>query len=458
MTTRPIAAALKRRIESSALRTGVIGLGYVGLPLAVEFANAGYHVVGLDIDQRKVDAIAAGTSYIPDVPDADVARLVAAHRLQATTDFAEIARLDTVNICVPTPLRKTKDPDVSYMVAAVTEVARYLHPGMLVILESTTYPGTTEELARPILEATGLKAGRDFFLAFSPERVDPGNPTFNTHNVPKVVGGTTPDCAALAQTLYERAIARVVTVGSTQAAEMVKLLENTFRAVNIGLVNEIAMMCDTLGIDVWEVVDAAATKPFGFMPFYPGPGLGGHCIPIDPFYLSWKAKQSGFDARFIELAGEINGHMPEYVVSKITAALNQQRKAVNGSRVLVLGVAYKRDIDDVRESPALDVMKLLHEHGAEVEYSDPHVPFLTADAWHGPRALKGIALSPAVIESFDCVVVTTDHTAFDYRMLVEHGRSVVDTRNAIGRALQCPQPAIIRLGASGTLSAPAVAA
>ena len=360
----------------------------------MEFANAGYHVVGLDIDQRKVDAIAAGTSYIPDVPDADVARLVAAHRLQATTDFAEIARLDTVNICVPTPLRKTKDPDVWYMVAAVTEVARYLHPGMLVILESTTYPGTTEELARPILEATGLKAGRDFFLAFSPERVDPGNPTFNTHNVPKVVGGTTPDCAALARTLYERAIARVVTVGSTQAAEMVKLLENTFRAVNIGLVNEIAMMCDTLGIDVWEVVDAAATKPFGFMPFYPGPGLGGHCIPIDPFYLSWKAKQSGFDARFIELAGEINGHMPEYVVSKITAALNQQRKAVNGSRVLVLGVAYKRDIDDVRESPALDVMKLLHEKGAEVEYSDPHVPFLTADAWHGPRALKGSPCPP----------------------------------------------------------------
>ncbi len=458
MTLRPIAAALKRRIESSTLRTGVIGLGYVGLPLAVEFANAGYDVVGLDIDQRKVDAINAGDSYIPDVAADDVARLVAAGRLQATTDFSEIARLDTVNICVPTPLRKTKDPDVSYMVAAVTEVARYLHPGMLVILESTTYPGTTEELARPLLEAGGLKAGRDFFLAFSPERVDPGNPTFNTHNVPKVVGGTTPDCAELAQMLYERAIARVVTVGSTQAAEMVKLLENTFRAVNIGLVNEIAMMCDTLGIDVWEVVDAAATKPFGFMPFYPGPGLGGHCIPIDPFYLSWKAKQSGFDARFIELAGEINGHMPEYVLSKITAALNQQRKAVNGSRVLVLGVAYKRDIDDVRESPALDVMKLLHEHGAEVEYSDPHVPFLTADSWHGPRALEGIGLSPAVLASFDCVVVTTDHSGFDYAMVVEHGRSVVDTRNAIGRALQCPRPSVIRLGAPGRRPALRVAA
>ncbi|HXI28203.1 MAG TPA: nucleotide sugar dehydrogenase, partial [Vicinamibacterales bacterium] len=330
MTKQPLAAALQRRIESSDVRTGVIGLGYVGLPLAVQFAKAGYDVVGIDIDARKVDALNGGTSYIQDVPAGDVAALVAAGRLSATADFAAVAQLDSVNICVPTPLRKTKDPDVSYMVAAVTEVAKYLHPGMLVILESTTYPGTTEELAQPILEASGLRAGRDFFLAFSPERVDPGNPTFNTHNVPKVVGGTTPDCTALACALYERAIARTVAVGSTQAAEMVKLLENTFRAVNIGLVNEIAMMCDTLGIDVWEVVDAAATKPFGFMPFYPGPGLGGHCIPIDPFYLSWKAKQSGFDARFIELAGEINGHMPEYVVSKITAALNVQKKAVNG--------------------------------------------------------------------------------------------------------------------------------
>jgi UDP-N-acetyl-D-glucosamine dehydrogenase len=458
MTTQPLAAELKRRIESSDVRTGVIGLGYVGLPLAVEFADAGYRVVGLDIDSRKVDSISAGTSYIPDVPSAEVAKLVAADRLQATTDFAEIARLDTVNICVPTPLRKTKDPDVSYMVAAVTEVARYLHPGMLVILESTTYPGTTEELARPILEATGLKAGRDFFLAFSPERVDPGNPTFNTHNVPKVVGGTTPACAELARALYEGAIARVVTVGSTQAAEMVKLLENTFRAVNIGLVNEIAMMCDTLGIDVWEVVDAAATKPFGFMPFYPGPGLGGHCIPIDPFYLSWKAKQSGFDARFIELAGEINAHMPEYVVSKITAALNNHRKPVNGSRVLVLGVAYKRDIDDVRESPALDVMKLLAQQGAEIAYSDPHVPFLTAEAWHGPHALRTVELEAETLQGFDCVVITTDHSGFDYAMIVEHGRSVVDTRNAVGRALKGAQPDVVRLGASCRVPPTAVAA
>ena len=451
MTRQPLAAALKRRIESSDVRTGVIGLGYVGLPLAVQFANSGYDVVGIDIDERKVGALNAGTSYIQDVPDGDVARLVNAKRLRGTSDFSAIAGLDTVNICVPTPLRKTKDPDVSYMVAAVTEIARYLHPGMLIILESTTYPGTTEELARPILEAGGLKAGRDFFLAFSPERVDPGNPTFNTHNVPKVVGGTTADCAMLAKHLYERAIARVVTVGSTQAAEMVKLLENTFRAVNIGLVNEIAMMCDTLGIDVWEVVDAAATKPFGFMPFYPGPGLGGHCIPIDPFYLSWKAKQNGFDARFIELAGEINGHMPEYVLSKVTSALNDARKVVNGSRVLVLGVAYKKDIDDVRESPALDVMKLLAEKGANVEYADPHVPFLAAEAWHGPRALQAVAVDAAAVASFDCVVITTDHSQFDYALIVAHSRSIVDTRNAIGRALEGAQPSVIRLGASGTV-------
>jgi UDP-N-acetyl-D-glucosamine dehydrogenase len=458
MTRQPLAAALKRRIESSDVRAGLIGLGYVGLPLAVQFAKSGYEVVGIDVDARKVDAVNAGTSYIPDVPATDVATLVDAERLSATTDFSVIARLDTVNICVPTPLRKTKDPDVSYMVAAVTEVARYLHPGMLVILESTTYPGTTEELARPLLEAGGLKAGRDFFLAFSPERVDPGNPTFNTHNVPKVVGGTTAACAMLAKHLYERAIARVVTVGSTQAAEMVKLLENTFRAVNIGLVNEIAMMCETLGIDVWEVVDAAATKPFGFMPFYPGPGLGGHCIPIDPFYLSWKAKQSGFDARFIELAGEINGHMPEFVLGKVTAALNDRRKSVNGSRVLVLGVAYKKDIDDVRESPALDVMKLLHDRGADVEYSDPYVPSLKAETWHGPRALQSVVIDRTTLATFDSIVITTDHSSFDYALIVEHGPSIVDTRNAIGRALQRAQPAVVRLGASGLVPATALAA
>src|ERR1700694_5573271 len=335
--TSPLALELLRRIRQSDIRAGVIGLGYVGLPLAVELARGGYSVVGLDIDERKVEAIERGHSYIPDVGDTQLAELVAANRLHATSDFATLKSLDTVNICVPTPLRKTKDPDVSYMVAAVEQVAKYLHPGMLVILESTTYPGTTEELVRPMLEATGLRAGHDFFLAFSPERADPGNAQFHTANVPKVVGGTTETCASLASALYQRAIERVVIVRSTQAAEMVKLLENTFRAGNIGLVNEMAMMCDTLGIDVWEVVDAAATKPFGFMPFYPGPGLGGHCIPIDPFYLSWKAKQSGFEARFIELAGEVNGHMPHYVVTLVADALNTLRLPLNGSKVLLAG-------------------------------------------------------------------------------------------------------------------------
>jgi UDP-N-acetyl-D-glucosamine dehydrogenase len=440
----PLAIELMERMRRVDIRAGVIGLGYVGLPLAVQLARAGYSVVGLDIDERKVQAIERGTSYIHDVPDAELAQLVAAGRLRATSDFAQLERLDTVSICVPTPLRKTKDPDVSYMVAAVEQVAKYLHPGMLVILESTTYPGTTEELVRPMLEATGLEAGRDFFLAFSPERVDPGNATFHTANVPKVVGGATKACAALASALYARAIERVVTVGSTGAAEMVKLLENTFRAVNIGLVNEIAMMCDALGIDVWEVVDAAATKPFGFMPFYPGPGLGGHCIPIDPFYLSWKARQNGFEARFIELAGEVNGHMPHYVVSKITEALNANRKAVNGARILVLGVAYKRDIDDVRESPALDVMKLLHAKGAHVSYSDPHVPFLRGDLWSGPHALQSLALDRSVLEACDCGVILTDHRAFDYRLIADHCRTIVDARNALN-GIAAPQ--LVRLGA-----------
>jgi UDP-N-acetyl-D-glucosamine dehydrogenase len=326
---------------------------------------------------------------------------------------------------------------------------------MLVVLESTTYPGTTEELVRPMLETTGLEAGRDFFLAFSPERIDPGNAQFHTANVPKVVGGTTVACAALASALYQRAIERVVTVGSTQAAEMVKLLENTFRAVNIGLVNEIAMMCDTLGIDVWEVVDAAATKPFGFMPFYPGPGLGGHCIPIDPFYLSWKAKQSGFDARFIELAGEVNGHMPHYVVEKITETLNASRKAVNGARILVLGVAYKRDIDDVRESPALDVMKLLGEKGAHVAFSDPHVPFLTADQWNGPHALESLTLDRQVLEACDCAVVITDHRAFDYELIAQHCQHIVDTRNAL-HGMAASQ--LVRLGAPVALRSLSAAA
>jgi UDP-N-acetyl-D-glucosamine dehydrogenase len=428
----PASNILAEKIRNRTARAGVVGLGYVGLPLAVEFARAGLQTVGIDLDPRKVSAINEGTSYIPDVPTADVAALRDAGRLSATTDFAVLRDVDTVNICVPTPLRKTKDPDMSYIVAATEQIARHLHPGMLVVLESTTYPGTTAELVQPMLEAGGLRAGRDFFLAFSPERVDPGNEKFNTRNVPKVVGGTTPSCSRLANALYATAIDTIVEVSSTQVAEMVKLLENTFRAVNIGLVNELALMCDRIGIDVWEVVNAAKTKPFGFMPFYPGPGLGGHCIPIDPFYLSWKAKQSGFEARFIELAGHVNSSMPEYVADKIGQALNTQRKAVNGSVVLVLGIAYKKDIDDIRESPALDVMHVLHQRGACVGYCDPYVPELRARDWPGAMALTSAPFTAEALAEADSVVVLTDHKVFDFVLVAESAKLIVDARNALG--------------------------
>jgi UDP-N-acetyl-D-glucosamine dehydrogenase len=424
-------ASLHSRLTDRTARVGVVGLGYVGLPLAVEFARAGFVTTGIDLDQGKIDAVNHGTSYIPDVQSAEVARLVAGHRLNATSDFSVVAGLDTINICVPTPLRKTKDPDMSFIVSAVEKIAAHLRPGMLVILESTTYPGTTEELVQPMLEAGGLKAGVDFFLAFSPERVDPGNPTFNTHNVPKVVGGVGRESTELASQLYGAAIETIVPVSSPQTAEMVKLLENTFRMVNIGLVNEIALMCDRLGLDVWEVVTAAATKPFGFMPFYPGPGLGGHCIPIDPFYLSWKAKQSGFDPRFIELAGQINGGMPHFVVEKIGDALNRHQKSINGSTVLILGVAYKRDIDDMRESPSLDVMALLHQKGAHVQYADAHVPTLAARAWHGGFDMQTEPLTPTALAEADCVAILTEHSTVDYEMVLSSSRLIVDTRNAI---------------------------
>ena len=438
--------SLADHIAARSARVGVIGLGYVGLPLAVEFARAGFTTVGIDVDTRKTDAVNQGTSYIPDVPTEEVARLVASGKLRATTDAAVLAGLDTVNICVPTPLRKTKDPDMSFVVSAVEKVAAHLHPGMLVILESTTYPGTTEELVQPMLEAGGLKAGVDFFLAFSPERVDPGNPTFNTHNVPKVVGGVGAESTALASALYGSAIERIVPVSSPQAAEMVKLLENTFRMVNIALVNEIALMCDRLGIDVWEVVKAAATKPFGFMPFYPGPGLGGHCIPIDPFYLSWKAKQNGFDPRFIELAGQVNGAMPHFVVEKIGDALNARQKAINGSTILILGLAYKKNIDDIRESPSLDVMTLLHQKGARLKYADPHVPALTAKAWHGGFDMKSEALTADALADADCVVVLTEHSSVDYGMVARSSALIVDTRNAIAGS----HAHVVKLGAPNT--------
>ncbi|HWB95849.1 MAG TPA: nucleotide sugar dehydrogenase, partial [Bryobacteraceae bacterium] len=361
---------LAGKISSKTARVGVVGLGYVGLPLAVEYAAEGYHVVGIDLNPGKTERINAGESYVGDVPTSALAPLVKSGKLQATTDFSVVKELDTINICVPTPLRKTKDPDMSYIVNACEEIANYFHPGMLVILESTTYPGTTDELVRPILERNGLKAGEDFFLCFSPERVDPGNPKFQTKNIPKVVGGYTAECTEMGRLFYSQALQTVVPVGSTQVAEMVKLLDNTFRMINIGLVNEIAVMCDGMGINVWEVIDAAATKPFGFMPFYPGPGLGGHCIPIDPFYLSWKTKQAGIEARFIELAGYINGNMPHFIIEKVQAALNDVAKPIKGSRIHVMGVAYKRDIDDVRESPALDIIHLLLKRGATVSYSD----------------------------------------------------------------------------------------
>jgi UDP-N-acetyl-D-glucosamine dehydrogenase len=437
------AATLLEKIESRRARTGVVGLGYVGLPLAVELGKAGFHTTGIDLDERKVSAIMGGRSYIPDVPTADVLALTRAGKLDATTDFTIVKELDTINICVPTPLRKTKDPDMSYIVSAVEAIAKHLHRGMLIILESTTYPGTTDEVVQPLLEATGLRAGKDFFIAFSPERVDPGNPTYQTHNVPKVVGGLTPNCSKLAAALYGTAIETIVPVSSTRVAEMVKLLENTFRAVNIGLVNELALMCDRMNIDVWEVVDAAKTKPFGFMAFYPGPGLGGHCIPIDPFYLSWKAKQSGFDPRFIELAGHINGGMPHYVVDKVADALNTRRKPINGSNVLVAGVAYKRDIDDMRESPALDVMGLLHAKGARVSYADPYVPLVHGRDWAGGYDIKAVDLTRGSIAQYDCVVIVTDHKAFDYDAIVAECDVVVDTRNAIKKL----HPNVFRLGA-----------
>jgi UDP-N-acetyl-D-glucosamine dehydrogenase len=418
---------LKKRIEAREAVAGIIGLGYVGLPLAVELARASIRTIGFDTDVRKIGELAAGRSYIPDVPSEHVAEAVNAGMLIPTTDPASLGEADVIDICVPTPLRKTKDPDLSYVVKAVETTAAVLRKGQLIILESTTYPGTTDEVVKPILEANGLKAGRDFYLAFSPERVDPGNPTYQTKNIPKVVGGMDEISTEIAAAFYRQVVDTVVTVTSTRAAEMVKLLENTFRAVNIGMANELALMCHRMGIDVWEVIDAAKTKPFGFMPFYPGPGLGGHCIPIDPFYLSWKAKQFNFEARFIELAGQVNASMPEHVVTRVAEALNAHKKPMNGSRVHVLGVAYKRDIDDVRESPALDVIELLIRRGATVTYSDPFVPEID----HGPHQMKAVSMVSAIKAGADCAVIVTDHKSFDYPGIVASFPLIVDTRNAL---------------------------
>ena len=421
---------LKAKAASQEAVFGVIGMGYVGLPLAVELARAGYRVLGFDVQDRVVQGINAGRSHIQDVPTGVLAPLAKDGRIAATTDMARLAAVDVISICVPTPLSKTKDPDVSYVLAAADAVQAAVRPGQLVILESTTYPGTTRELLQPRLEARGLTVGQDVFLAFSPERVDPGNPTWHTRNTPKVVGGVTPACNEVALALYGPAFDRLVPVASPEAAELVKLLENTFRSVNIGLVNEMAIVCEKLGVDVWEVIDAAATKPFGFMKFTPGPGLGGHCIPIDPHYLAWKMRGLNYKTRFIEVASEVNSEMPHFWVRKVSERLNDDGKAVRGARILVIGAAYKKDTDDIRESPALDVMRLLHQQGADVTYHDPHVPTIVEDG----VTRSSVPLTEATLAAADCVVVTTDHSTVDWALVARAARRSVDTRHILPRA------------------------
>ncbi|MCA2991835.1 nucleotide sugar dehydrogenase [Gemmatimonas sp.] len=426
---------------------GVIGLGYVGLPLAIEFVHAGFRVIGYDVSTRVVDLLMAGESHIQDVPAEAVKAAVASGKLVATAIEDRLGECDAISIAVPTPLSKTRDPDMAYVLSAADAIARQAHPGLCVVLESTTYPGTTRELLQPRLEAKGLTVGQDIFVAFSPERVDPGNPTYHTRNTPKVVGGITPACVEVATALYESCIDTVVPVSSPEAAELVKLLENTFRAVNIAMVNELAIVCDKLGVNVWEVIDAAATKPFGFMKFTPGPGIGGHCIPLDPHYLAWKMRTLNYKTRFIDLASEINSHMPEWVVQKVADALNEVRKAVHGSRLLVLGVAYKRDIDDVRESPALDVIRLLEERGAHVEFHDPFVSEFREEG----HSRKGVELSDEMLRWADAVVVVTDHKAVDYQRVVDHATLVVDTRN-VTAGLTPGRARIVPLASGSTLA------
>jgi UDP-N-acetyl-D-glucosamine dehydrogenase len=430
---------LERKIRDRSALVAVIGLGYVGLPLAIEYANAGFQVTGIDANPLKVKMITEGKSYILDVNAEELKSLVKCGSLSAVDNYESLKKMDTISICVPTPLSKTKDPDISCIIEVTKEIRKTLRPGQLIILESTTYPGTTDEVVLPGLESSGLKAGKDFFLAFSPERVDPGNKTYTTKNTPKIIGGVTPCCAQVAKALYQTAVEKVVLVSSTKSAEMVKLLENTFRAVNIALVNEVALMCNRLGIDVWEVIDAAATKPFGFMPFYPGPGLGGHCIPIDPHYLAWKLKTLNYKARFIELAGEINTNMPYYVVNKIVDTLNNFQKSVKGSKVLVLGIGYKRDMDDIRESPALDIIQLLQEKSADVLFHDPYVS--QVDESFG---VKYTPLEEKVLRDVDCVVIVTNHSQYDFQWIVDHARLIIDTRNAT-KGVQNGQEKIVKL-------------
>ncbi len=420
---------LMQKIKDRTAKIGIIGLGYVGLPLAVEYAENGFKVIGYDVWDVKVKLINSGKSDIDDIADKQVAPLVKSGYLKATSDDKALDKADCVFICVPTPLSKTKDPDISYILSACESVVKHLHKDMLVVLESTTYPGTTDEVIKPKLEASGLKVGKDFYLAFSPERVDPGNAKYTTKNTPRVVGGITQKCTDIAKACYEQVIPNIYAVSSTRAAEMVKLLENTFRSVNIGLVNEVALMCHRLDMDVWEIIDAAATKPFGFMPFYPGPGLGGHCIPIDPHYLSWKLKTLNYFARFIELAGDINSHMPEWVIERVTSLLNDRGLSVKNSKIMILGVAYKKNIQDIRESPALDVLRLLERLGAKLSYSDPYVPVVK---WED-KSLKSVKLTADRLKRADLVIVLTDHIDFNYEWVVENAQQVFDTRNATAR-------------------------
>ncbi|MBK5108293.1 MAG: nucleotide sugar dehydrogenase [Anaerolineales bacterium] len=432
---------LKNKLKDRSAKVVILGLGYVGLPLATIFAEAGFNVVGVEPDQVKVDKLKKRESYVQDVPSEKLARLMQDGYLSATTDFSVMAQADAVSICVPTPLRKTGDPDLSYILVATDQVAKYMHPGVVVVLESTTYPGTTREILLPKLtENSGLEVGEDFFLAFSPERVDPGREDWTTYNTPKVIGGITEACSEMASLWYQQALETVVPVSSAESAEMAKLLENTFRMINIGLVNEMAIMCDRLGLDVWEIIDAAATKPFGFMKFTPGPGLGGHCIPIDPLYLSWKLRALNYTARFIELASEINTGMPRYVISKVQDALNDKGLPLNGSQILVIGAAYKPDVDDIRESPSLDIIGLLRQKGAQVSYHDPYIPRITHEDW----ILESV---PDLIESAkdsDCVVIVTDHSDYDYKSILDKTGLIVDTRNALGEAGR-KDPRVVRL-------------
>jgi UDP-N-acetyl-D-glucosamine dehydrogenase len=437
-----------KKLEDRNATAAVIGLGYVGLPLAMEIAAAGFNVIGIDLDRNKITALKQKKSYILDVPDKVIAEAIDNGRFIPTSDFTALQNADTVSICVPTPLSKSRDPDISFILAATAEIRKHLHNGQLIVLESTTYPGTTDELILPELENSGLEAGKDFFLAFSPERIDPGNPSFKTHNTPKIVGGITDQCTKMARLFYSQFIEQVIAVSNTKCAEMVKLLENTFRSVNIGMVNELALMCDVLGVDVYEVIDAAATKPFGFIPFYPGPGLGGHCIPIDPHYLAWKLKALNFQARFIGLAAEINGMMPSVVTTMVGEGLNRFSKSIRDSKVFILGVAYKKNVSDCRESPALDIMRMLNDKGAILSYNDPLVPSVRLNG----KVMQSVELTPATIASQDCVVILTDHGVYDFRKIIASAKLVIDTRNAT-KDLAEFKDRIIKLGAGNSIAA-----